>query len=101
MGKGKRSVQYMNDTESGCGKEMAVFMNVVWNKCQGEAWCSLNKVNLSNEHFDGMDGVYIIWHGGPTPRVVRVGQGVIRDRFATHRQDEEIQTYADLTLYVS
>jgi hypothetical protein len=65
------------------------------------AWCSLNKVNLSHEHFDDLEGVYIIWHGGPTPKIVRVGQGVIRTRLTAHRQDEEIQAYAGLNLYVT
>ncbi len=76
-------------------------MNVAWNKCEGRSWCSLNSVNLSHEHFDDMEGVYVIWHGGPTPKVVRVGQGVIRTRLAAHRQDEEIQAYAGLNLYVT
>ena len=76
-------------------------MNVTWNKCDGGSWCSLNKVNLLHEHFDGMGGLYIIWHGGPTPKVVRVGQGVIRDRLTAHRQDEEIQPYVGLNLYVT
>ena len=74
-------------------------MNVSWNKCEGDAWCALNKVNLAHEHFNGMEGVYIIWHGGPTPKVVRVGQGVIRERLTAHRQDEEIQAHAGLNLY--
>ncbi len=76
-------------------------MNVSWNKCEGGAWCSLNKVDLPHVHFNGMEGVYVIWHGGPTPKVVRVGQGVIRDRLNAHRQDKEIQAYAGLNLYVT
>lgn len=76
-------------------------MNVIWNKCEQGSWCSLNKVDLAHEHFNGMEGVYIIWHGGPTPKVVRVGQGVIRDRLTAHRQDEEIQAYISLILYVT
>lgn len=76
-------------------------MNVYWNKCEGGSWCSLSKVDLTHAHFDGMEGVYVIWHGGPTPKVVRVGQGVIRDRLTAHRQDEEIQAYAGLNLYTT
>jgi hypothetical protein len=41
-----------------------------------------------------MEGVYIIWQGnGP---VVRVGQGIIRDRFTTHRNDKAITVYSPL-----
>ena len=32
-------------------------MNVAWNNYEGGAWCPLNKVDLSNENFDGMEGV--------------------------------------------
>ena len=52
-------------------------MNVEWVKCQGDVWCSLATVNLQHSHFDGLEGVYIIWHAGDTPATVRVGQGII------------------------
>jgi hypothetical protein len=39
-----------------------------------------------------------IWHGGSTPATVRVGQGIIKDRIATHRNDPEVQAYANLGL---
>jgi hypothetical protein len=48
-----------------------------------------------------MDGVYVIWHGGQTPKTVYVGQGVIRDRLTAHRTDARIQAYSTLTLYVT
>lgn len=76
-------------------------MTLTWNKCQGDVWCNLNNVNLSHNHFDGMEGVYIIWHGGQSPAVVRVGQGNIRDRLQSHREDTDIQAYAHLGLYVT
>ena len=65
-----------------------------WSKCQGEIWCKLNFVNLDHQHFNGVEGVYIIWHGGKNPHVVYVGQGKIRDRLRAHRNDAEIQSYA-------
>jgi hypothetical protein len=73
-------------------------MQVSWNKCKGDNWCGLNTVNLDHSHFDGMEGVYIIWHGGDSPATVRVGKGVIRDRLAAHRQDPEVQSYDHLNL---
>jgi len=66
-------------------------MNLTWNKCQGDDWCSLKSVDLDNSHFDNMEGVYVIWHGGNDAKTVRIGQGVIRDRLAAHRDDPEVQ----------
>jgi len=76
-------------------------MTLTWNKCQGNVWCNLNNVDLSHNHFDGMEGVYVIWHGGQYPAVVRVGQGNIRNRFQSHRSDPDIQRYAGLNLFVT
>lgn len=77
-------------------------MQVSWNKCgQNPTWCALQTLNLEHEHFNGMEGVYIIWHGGPKPTTVRVGQGVIRDRLQQHRTDPAITKYQDLGLYVT
>jgi len=38
-------------------------------------------------------GVYIIWHEGDPGRVVRVGQGVIKDRLSEHRNNKAILAY--------
>ena len=76
-------------------------LTVVWNKCQGDVWCNFLKVNLGDEHFNKMEGVYIIWHAGQNPATVCVGQGVIRDRLAEHRQDLEILAYEQYTLYAT
>ena len=76
-------------------------ISVYWNKCQSNVWCQLNSVNLAHQHFDNMEGVYIIWHGGNNPKTVRVGQGVIRDRLQAHRLDNEVQQYSAYTLFVT
>ncbi len=76
-------------------------MALIWNKCTGNVWCGLNSVNLSHNYFDGMEGVYIIWHGGQNPATVRVGQGVIRERLQAHRNDSEIQAYSKFGLSVT
>lgn len=72
-----------------------------WVKCQGEVWCSLNTVNLPHPHFDNLEGVYVIWHGGPTPKTVYVGSGNIRQRLTDHRQNPEIQQFQNLGLFVT
>ncbi len=46
-------------------------------------------------------GVYIIWHSGPVPRTVRVGQGDIASRLSAHSRDREIMAYSGLGLYVT
>jgi len=51
-------------------------------------------VDLSHSHFNDMEGVYIIWQGsGP---IVRVGQGIVKNRIASHRNDREVTTYSNL-----
>lgn len=76
-------------------------MQITWNKCQGDTWCPLNTVDLTHNHFDGLEGVYIIWHGGQNPRTIRVGQGGIRDRLNSHREDQDIQAYSGLGLFAT
>jgi hypothetical protein len=76
-------------------------MQLDWNNCEGDEWCPLNTVNLAHSHFADMEGVYIIWHSGETPATVRVGQGVIKDRIAAHRNDSEVQAFVNLELYVT
>jgi len=69
-------------------------MQLEWQKCQGDVWGSLMNVDLSHSHFNNMEGVYIIWQGnGP---VVRVGQGIIKDRLTAHRNDTAITAYPSL-----
>lgn len=69
-------------------------MNLNWVKCGGQQWCNFLTVNLNDPHFAVLEGVYIIWQGnGP---VIRVGQGLIRERLASHRNDTQIRQYPNL-----
>jgi hypothetical protein len=72
-----------------------------WVKCQGEVWCKLHFVGLDHAHFNQMEGVYIIWHGGPNPATVKVGQGTIRDQIATSRSESNVKQYENLGLFVT
>ena len=80
-----------------------VTIQLNWIKCTNDVWCTLANVNLSHEYFQGLEGVYVIWHGGDghSHNVVKVGQGVIADRLSSHRNDPEIQAYARNALYVT
>ena len=72
-----------------------------WIKCQENEWCGLLTVNLQHPHFHGLEGVYIIWHGGEKPWTVYVGQGAIADRLAAHRTEPSIRQYAPWGLFVT
>ena len=72
--------------------------NLSWIKC-GDDWCPLETVNLKDVRTEGL---YLIWHGGNPSRVVRIGQGDIKDRLTAHRADLEILAYRKSgTLYVT
>ena len=81
--------------------ELSMSKQIKWLKCQGEVWCPLATVNILHAHFDNMFGVYIIWHGGSTPTTVYVGKGFIRDEIQSQRNNNSVQQYASLGLYVT
>lgn len=66
---------------------MSNAIEVHWVKSTTGTWLSLRNVDLSEVR---TVGVYIIWHGGQKPRVVRIGQGDIVDRLSTHRNDNAV-----------
>ena len=63
---------------------------LTWVKSTENRWLSLDGVNLDPVT---TTGVYVIWHSGPTPRTVRVGQGDIKSRLNAHRLDRAIGAY--------
>lgn len=70
-------------------------MNLIWGTCgDNGSWCGFLTVNLAHPHFDNKEGVYIIWQGKGA--IIRVGQGVIRDRLSEHRKDTTISAYNNL-----
>lgn len=76
-------------------------MPLNWIKTDDGEWASLNRVRLEHEHFDGLAGVYIVWHGGTSPSVLRVGQGDIRKALQASREDLDVQAYSELNLYAT
>lgn len=72
-----------------------------WNRSQDERWCDLDRLNLDHAHFDHLEGVYVIWYGGPNGKVVRVGQGLIRERLKELRLDPLLEPFRHLGLIVS
>lgn len=63
-------------------------VNLDWGRCQS-GLCNFQLLNLTDPYFEGLKGVYIIWRS-VDKRVVRVGQGIIKDRLRFHRSDPAI-----------
>ena len=70
-------------------------MKVEWIQCNGDKWCNFLGLNLENDHFKGLSGVYVIWSTTDN-KAVRVGSGIIKDRIAEHRKNQEITKYKNL-----
>ncbi len=73
-------------------------MRLQWSMCGDEDdphWCSFRKVKLPP--LDTVFGVYVIWMEDEDVGyvAVRVGQGDIYDRIASHRRDEDIKELED------
>ncbi len=65
---------------------------LLWAKSIDNKWLNLSNLDVTNLH---ATGVYVIWHGGQNPRVVRVGQGNIAARLAAHRLNHQIMRFTD------
>ncbi|UPT74791.1 MAG: GspE/PulE family protein [Elusimicrobiota bacterium] len=76
-------------------------LSVYWNRCQGETWGELYAVDLSDPHFDNLEGVYMVWMGGNAPAALAAGSGVIRDKLAEVRGEPVIQALRDKSILVT
>ena len=78
---------------------MSVFLE--WNKCKAGTWCTLSELDLGHEHFDDMEGVYVIWYGEESPVTLRVGYGYIRNCLANERNEKDVLAYQQDEIYVT
>jgi hypothetical protein len=76
-------------------------MYLNWIKCSDGNWCNFLTVDINHGHFNSMEGVYVIWYNGPTRVTVYVGQGIIRDRIAEHRQENAVLSFQGHGLHVT
>ena len=61
----------------------------------------LFELPLNHEHFDDLEGVFVVWHRGRNP-VLCVGQGAIRTQLARIQQDPTAQAeHQEHGLYVT
>ena len=91
-------------------------MKVHWQKYTDSpflGWCRFDSDLLNDPRlefrldtaFEGIHtdivGVYIIWTGSDNRTILKVGSGIIKDRFRKHLSDPEIQAYRYDGLYVT
>jgi hypothetical protein len=70
-----------------------------WVKSTTEDWLPLHAVDLSGVY---VSGVYIIWHGGDPPGVIKIGHGNIAVQLNLQSADLGILMYGKKgTLYVT
>jgi len=89
----------LRDTALG---ERSIDAFIEWEKCKRGAWCILSELDLDHEHFNDMEGVYVIWQGEENPVALRAGQGLIRECLARERNDKDLLAYREQhELYVT
>ena len=64
--------------------------NLHWVKSIDNKWLNFSQLDLTHIH---AVGVYIIWHGGENPQIVRVGQGNIAAKLTGHRMNHQIMRF--------
>ena len=74
---------------------------IYWNRCEGDVWGELYAINLNHPHFDGLEGVYMVWLGGNKPAAICAGSGLIREKLAERCAQPELQALRDKSLLVT
>jgi len=81
--------------------ERSIDAFIEWEKCKRGTWCNLSELDLDHEHFNDMEGVYVIWQGEENPVALRVGYGCIRNCLANERNDNDVLAYHEDEIYVT
>lgn len=68
-------------------------ISLSWRKCQGDVWCSFQKLLLSHSSLDSAVGVYIIWSRKTT---LKVGGGHIRQELTQDRESRKFENFEDI-----
>ncbi len=73
-----------------------------WAKSDSGEWYSFTDVDLADDQFKELSGVYVIFYMDDNRYVtVRLGKGDIADRITDHRTDGEITAHGDGQLLVT
>jgi hypothetical protein len=75
--------------------------NLNWHKCPQNTWYRFLELSFEADFLAGLEGVYMIWHGGDHPAVVCVGQGNIKEELVKRQSDLEVLKFQDKGLFVS
>lgn len=70
--------------------------DLYWVKSLDNSWLELARIDLQAMLRDPSrpQGVYIIWHGGANPKIVRIGYGDVVRKLIAHRGNPQITRYA-------
>ena len=74
---------------------------VHWNRTQGDAWAEFFAVDFDDPHFEGLEGVYVVWQGGAHPAAISVGLGSLRKELKAQRADSAFAAYRGKPLFVA
>jgi two-component system cell cycle response regulator len=81
--------------------ERSIDAFIEWEKCKRGTWCNLSELDLDHEHFNDMEGVYVLWQGEENPVALRVGHGLIKECLAKEQNDEDLLAYLQNGIYVT
>lgn len=68
---------------------------LIWVKSLENNWLDLARIDLQAmlRNPARPQGIYIIWHGGADPKIVRIGTGDIINKLIAHRDNPQITRY--------
>ena len=79
-------------------------LNLQWGKCRAylvDEWCRLPDLDTGRMDLSSMNGVYMIWYGGGSPAVLKVGNGVVKNFLREAKDDPAILEYSTHGIYAT
>jgi hypothetical protein len=67
-------------------------LEILWNKSDQNEWYNFGALDF--RPLEDACGVYVIWRADEPRNVVRLGQGILRDRLSQHQQDTQVMRHA-------
>ena len=58
-------------------------------------------VDFDDPHFNGLEGVFVVWQGGSQPAAISVGVGPLRQELKAQRADPAFAPYRGKPLFVA
>ncbi len=75
--------------------------NLDWQKCPLGKWHNLLELPLGDNFLIGLEGIFVVWHGGQQPAVICVGQGNIKEELSGLQKNPEILQHKEKGIFVS